>query len=139
MYARKFFGAVFNPSAADFAEGYPIRGEFEPGELMCVTTDGYFERNAQEGNTHCIGIVSDEFGIFLGSEFGSVPIACAGRVHAKVDGRCCAGDFLIASEIDGCLKPCDLSVAPRGGVYAMALVPKETNGIDRILVQIKGA
>ena len=136
MYATRFVGAVFNETASDFAEGYTVDGEIEPGELAAINQDGSIEKNTIEGNTAIVGIVSDEWGSLLGAQYGDTAIAEAGRVHAKVYGSCLAGDYLIASEIPGTLKACSLDVAPRGSVCARALSPKFENEVDKVFVQI---
>lgn len=136
LYATQLHGAVFNNTASDFAEGYTVDGQVEPGELVAINQDGSIEKNTVEGNTSIIGIVSDEFGMLLGTQYGNTPIAEAGRVHAKVFGPCMAGDYMIASEIPGALKACSLDVAPRGSVCARALNSKFENEVGKVFVQI---
>ena len=136
LYATKFVGAVFNETASDFAEGYAVNGNVDPGDLVSIDQDGLIAKNTIEGNTAIIGIVSDEYGILLGTQYGETAVAEAGRVHAKVFGPCMAGDYLISSEVPGALKACSLDVAPRGAVCARALSPKFSNGVEKLFVQI---
>lgn len=136
MYATQFIGAVFNATAADFAEGYNVVGDIAPGEVVAISADGSIGKNTIEGNTSVLGIVSDEYGILLGKQYGDTPIAESGRVHAKVSGTCQAGDYLIASEVPGALKACSLDIAPRGSVCARALEPKYDNAIGKVFAQI---
>ena len=139
LYATKFFGAVWNESAADFAEGYPVEDECEFGDLIKIDEFGKYKLNDIEANSKIVGIVSKEgqYGALFGTNYGETPIAICGRVMAKVSGRCAAGDFLIASEIDGTLKSCDCEVVPKMSICAMALEMKDTIGTDRILVKIE--
>ena len=138
LYATKFFGAVWNESAADFAEGYPVEGECEFGDLIMINKLGKYEINNIDANSKIIGIVSKEgqYGAFFGTNYGSTPVAICGRVFAKIDGKCEAGDFLVAGSEAGTLKSCDGDTAPRMSICAMALESKDTLDVDRVLVNI---
>lgn len=136
MWATRFYGAVYNPYSADFAEGYPVIGEHKPGDLIAINPDGTFSKNDKDYNTKILGIVSDEYAILCGTDFGDTPIAECGRVHAYVKGSCIAGDYLRAegdhlvfcSEYDRDI--------PVGTIIAQALEEKQTEGIEKILVRI---
>ena len=136
MYVTRLYGAVFNETASDFAEGYEVLGDIEPGEAIMVRDDGVFVRNSIYGNTKVVGICSDEYGSLLGTQYGTTPIAEAGRVHAKINGSCNAGDYLIGDSIPGALVACDINSAPRGSVCARALEPKCDTNIGKVFVQI---
>lgn len=136
MWANRFYGAVYNPYSADFAEGYPVIGEHKPGDLIAINPDGTFSKNTKDYNTKILGIVSDEYAVLCGTDFGDTPIAECGRVHAYVKGSCTAGDYLRAegdhlvfcSEYDRDI--------PAGTIVAQALEEKQTEGIEKILVRI---
>lgn len=132
MYATRFYGAVYNPASADFAEGYPVVGDCKPGDVIAIEPDGTFKKNDIDCNERILGIVSDEFAMLVGTEFGKTPIAECGRVHANVRGYCSAGDYLCA-EGDHLIACANDSV---GIVVAQALEPKFTEGIEKILVRI---
>ena len=136
MYSTRFYGAVFNETASDFAEGYEVLGDIEPGEAIMVRDDGVFVKNSIHGNTKIVGICSDEYGSLLGTQYGTTPIAEAGRVHAKVIGICNAGDYLIGDSTPGVLVACDINSAPRGSICARALEPKCDTNIGKVFVQI---
>lgn len=136
MYATRFYGAVFNETAADFAEGYEVLGDIEPGEVVMVRDDGIFAKNVIRGNTKIVGICSNEYGCLLGTQYGTTPIAEAGRVHAKVNGSCNAGDFLFGDSCPGTLIVCDPETAPRGSICARALETKCDTQTSKVFVQI---
>ena len=119
-------------STADIAEGYPVEGEYEPGDLVAIVGDEKYSVNDKPLNHRVIGFVSDEYAALFGTNYGKTPVACAGRIHAKVNGPCRAGDFLVASAERGCVE------VGRGDgiVVAQALADKKTQGIERILVRI---
>lgn len=138
FYATKFVGAVWNESAADFAEGFPVDGECNPGDLIAINDLGIYEKNTIEANTKIIGIVSQEgqYGALFGTSYGPVPVAMCGRVLANVSGRCAPGDYLIASEIPGALKVCDCDVVPKMSICGMALAMKDSAEVGQVLVQV---
>jgi hypothetical protein len=136
MYATRFVGAVFNETASDFAEGYEVLGDIESGEAVMVRDDGVLAKNVIRGNTKIIGICSDEFGCLLGTKYGTTPIAEAGRVHAKVNGSCNAGDYLFGDSCPGVLAVCDPETAPRGSICARALETKCDTQTGKVFVQI---
>lgn len=136
MYATRFYGAVFNETASDFAEGYEVLGDIEPGEVVMVRDDGLFAKNVISGNTKIVGICSNEYGCLLGTQYGTTPIAEAGRVHAKVNGSCNAGDYLFGDSYPGALVVCDPESAPRGSICARALETKCDTNIGKVFVQI---
>lgn len=136
MHAVAFYGAVYNPASADFAEGYPVVGEYQPGDVIAINPDGTYSKNTIFENNRILGIVSDEYAVFCGTSYGETPIAECGRVHAKVHGTCFAGDYLVA---DGDHLVCHPSVLPDahiGTIIAQALEPKYTEQTERILVRI---
>lgn len=136
MYATRFYGAVFNETASDFAECYDVLGDIEPGEAVMLRDDGVCVRNNIEANTKIVGIVSNEYGSLFGTKYGNTPIAESGRVHAKVIGVCVAGDYLCGTATPGVLMACDPDLVPRGSICARALEPKCNSAVDKVFVQI---
>ena len=138
MYATKFVGAVWNPPASDFAEAFDVVGDCAPGDLIVIDGGGQYVRNAVEGNSKVVGIVSKEgqYGLLFGTDYGDVPVAMCGRVLANVSGRCAPGDFLIGSHIPGAIQACDINTAPRMAVCGMALAGKDTMDVGQVLIQV---
>lgn len=134
MYATRFYGAVYNPSSADVAEGYNVCGKVSTGEVVAIYPDGSIWRNDIDSNPCALGIVSDEYAVLLGTKYGSTPIAECGRVHAKVSGDVHAGD-LLCSDNDGGLRVC--SADNYGCILARALETKLTDATQKILVHIE--
>ena len=133
FYATQMWANAYNSlSTADIAEGYPVEGEYEPGDLIAIVGDEKYSVNDKPLNHRVIGFVSDEYAALFGTNYGKTPVACAGRIHAKVNGPCQAGDFLVASAERGCVE------VGRGDgiVVAQALADKKTQGVERILVRI---
>ena len=133
LYATQMYADAYNSSAtADIAEGYPVIGEYEPGDLIAITGNERYEVNDKPENHRTLGFVSDEYAMLLGTDYGKVPVACAGRVHAKVHGVCNAGDYLVASADRGAVE------VGRGDgvVVAQALADKTDPKTARLLVRI---
>ena len=133
LYATQMYADAYNSSAtADIAEGYPVSGDYEPGDLIAIVGSEQYEVNDKPENHRILGVVSDEYAMLLGQDYGKCPVACAGRVHAKVAGTCQAGDYLVASTERGCL-----SIGRGDGiVIAQALADKTDHQTARLLVRI---
>lgn len=136
LYATRLYGAYYNDSSSDIAEGYSVEGEVEAGDLISITKDGKYIKNVTKDNIRHIGIVSDSYAAFYGTDYGSTPIALAGRVKAKVIGKCDAGDILAASDTPGCLYAAPVD-SPDSIIIGKALEQKTDSGIARILVLAK--
>lgn len=136
LYATRVYGAYYNNTSSDIAEGYKVEGEVEPGDLISVTKDGKYIKNVTKDNIRHIGIVSDSYAAFYGTDYGDTPIALAGRVCAKVKGKCDAGDILAASDEPGCLYAAPVD-SPDSIIVGKALEQKTDAGIARILVLTK--
>lgn len=133
LHATQMYARAYNStSTADIAEAYPVSGEYEPGDLIAIVGDEQYEVNDKPENHRILGIVSDEYAMLLGQDYGKCPVACAGRIHAKVQGTCQAGDYLVAGTERGCIS----KGRGDGIVVAQALADKRTEGVERILVRI---
>lgn len=137
LYTVRLYGAVYN-TGADVAEGYPVSGEYEFGDLVSVLPDGTYAVNTDPFTSSGVGFVSDEnqYAALYGMNFGTTPVALVGRVAVKVDGVCRAGQYLCAGAVKGTVVVCDLASAPRGSIYAMALENKGTSDVGLVLAQI---
>lgn len=136
FYASKVNGAVYNDIGADVAEGYPVIGEYERGDLICINEDGTFSVNSKECNHRVLGVVSseDQYAALYGTKYGKTPIAKLGRILAKVSGKCTAGDYLAASPVKGCIYCVGANSVPRGTIVAQALESKQSEEVGLVLV-----
>ena len=137
MYSTRFYGAVFNETAADFAEGFDVDSAAQRGELIKINANGTYSVNDIPMNTKIIGIVSsdEQYGMLFGTCYGETPVAMCGRVKAKVSGYICPGDSLVAAYEKGRLMAKPNSCDPQA-ICALALEPNEDE-FGEILVLVK--
>lgn len=95
-------------SNKDVAEYMPVNGEWSPGTVMIIISDGSLQASSRPYDTRVAGIVSTSPGITLGggvkNKSGEAPVAVSGRVPCKVDassGPIHAGDLLTTSRTPG--------------------------------------
>lgn len=138
LHATELHGAVYNNIGADVAEGYPVEGKCEPGDLVSVDENGKYKRNIIANNTRTIGFYSEEYAALYGTEYGNYPIAIAGRLHVKVIGPCVPGDYLTASSVPGAVSAVDVQSAIKGSIVAMALEGCDASvaDVNYVLAQI---
>lgn len=74
-------GAAYN----DYAEYRRSKGSIPAGYCVASNDKGEVYKTSEKFQA-CDGIVSNTFGIAIGSEFGSIPLAVAGRVLAYYEG-----------------------------------------------------
>ena len=86
-------GAAWN----DYAETRPIKGEAEPGQVVCDNEDGTVSLSKYKFQA-CGHIVSDTYGQLIGeNKDDTIPIAVAGRVLVKIKDKDLAiGDCVCA-------------------------------------------
>lgn len=138
VHVTELYGSVYNPTRSDFAEGYEVEGEVEPGDLIAVDENGIFRKNVIPYNSRFVGFVSDNAGIILGTQYGDTLIATAGRVAVKVEGTCSPGDLLVAGRIPGTA----MALSPTQGVNSClvvgkALQAKDSYEVGRVLAIIR--
>lgn len=94
---------VFNPVFCDFAEGFSVRGQIEPGDAACLCRDKALtvEKLNKINYRNFIGFVSDEYSSCNGAtryELDSgkkVAISIAGRIHINLPNqRADIGDYV---------------------------------------------
>ena len=135
--ASRVYNAVWNDYADALLKAEGV--ETEPGDIIAKDeySDGYILATSYNAKL-VVGVHSDTYGHLLGgkpTEYHKyVPIAVAGNVRVKVVGKIKIGDFIIASFIPG------VGVASNGYVpgtiVGKALETKETDDVDRILMQV---
>lgn len=74
-------GAAYN----DYAEYRRSKGNIPAGYCVASNDKGEVYKTSEKFQA-CDGIVSDTFGFAIGSEFGSIPLAVAGRVLTYYEG-----------------------------------------------------
>ncbi len=95
LRATRILNAVYN----DVAERFPCQGEYAPGTVVVMGDDGNVVPCDTFADTRVVGVVSDSYGLLLGSE--GAPIALCGRVPVLVDCACKIGDTLVSSSKRG--------------------------------------
>lgn len=131
LRATRVYGMYYSDNA-DYAEAYPVEGEYEPGDLIAITPDGFW-RNTLPGNRRILGFVSDSFACCIGCQGENrVPIALSGRLWVKAQGPVEPGDLLVAGELPGTVKA---GYIP-GGVAAQALEGKPGRQVGRVLAKV---
>lgn len=109
-------GKVFNAVYNDYAEFFPRGEDTEPGDLIALRMrpDKESYGKATKSSKVVVGVQSDEFAQVIGGNVPPegehfldwnlkkyIPVALAGRVHAKVKGPVKKGDYIVPSDEPG--------------------------------------
>ena len=127
-------GAAWN----DYAEFRKVRGDVNPGMVVCDSGDGFMEISSSKLQS-CAHVVSDSYGQIIGEEDGSAPIAVAGRVKVfcKKDDQFSLGDCVCADKGGVACKMSRQEIAyyPDRILGVVCEIPKDDD--NRIWINVK--
>ncbi|MDI6794081.1 MAG: hypothetical protein QME81_14670 [bacterium] len=136
-------GTVSSP-CSDFAEMVEAEGEFEPGDVLVIGSEGKFDLAREPNSPLVCGIYSTKPGFIGGASMdeaeneGKIPMAVVGIVPCKVsveNGKIKPGDLLVTSSRPGyAMKGID----PRPGtILAKALESLDSDGIIKVIIMLQ--
>lgn len=144
--ARRVYDAVYN----DYAEFMPRGEQTEPGDIVALDMSAQAESyiKATPDSVSIGGVHTGEYAMLIGGEPAGpgedfvqknlpkyIPIALAGRVHAKVLGPVNLGDRIVLSDIPGVGRAAEGDVDPRK-VVGYAVEASQDSGISLVKIRV---
>lgn len=144
--ARRVYDAVYN----DYAEFVPRGEQTEPGDIVALDMSAQAESyiKATPDSVSIGGVHTGEYAMLIGGEPAEpgedfvqknlpkhIPVALAGRVHAKVLGPVKPGDRIVLSDIPGVGRAAEGIVDPRK-VVGYAVEASRDPGISMVKIRV---
>lgn len=127
VYAMNFYGTAQQSEWADLAEIYHTDNNYPIGTLLQFGG----EKELTIAHTEVNAVVSEKPGVLMNSGSDGQPIALAGRVRVRVNGKVNKFDKIYLSHVDGIG-----STNTGGNPIGRALEKKSTNGEGLVLCAV---
>ena len=141
-----FADGAFTGGGADFAELIPSDGGLEPGDVVCMGSEGALTPCSTVLDPTVVGVYSTEPAFLAGgnsdgSSVGTVPVAMMGLLPVKAsaeNGAIQIGDPLVSASLPGHAMRCEGVETCFGRVIGKALEPLEAGtGLIQMLVMLQ--